>query len=86
MKTSRTQPHEPRLSALIWAVLVSHALRPVGWLVRCRCCWRGRRRTVIGRHQSHLRVLWVCPVCDAVRPIPEWLQPPRGENNNAEIA
>ena len=68
-------PTEPRLSALIWAVLVCAALRPFVWMVRCRCCWRGRCRAVIGHHHGHLRVLQVCPVCDAARPFPDWLQP-----------
>jgi hypothetical protein len=65
----------------VWAVLVCVALSPFGWLVRCRACWRGRWRTVVGQHQDHLRVLWVCPVCHAVRPIPEWLQPGRPRDN-----
>jgi hypothetical protein len=73
--TSTPQPDEPRLTALICAVLVCGLLIPFDWLVKCRCCWRGRCRTVIGRHQGHLRVLRVCPVCDAVRPVPAWLQP-----------
>jgi hypothetical protein len=72
---SPTPSSEPRLSALIWAVLVCGALRPFVWMVRCRCCWRGRCRAVIGQHHGHLRVLQVCRVCDAARPFPAWLQP-----------
>src|SRR6267142_4440465 len=69
------QPSRPRLTARIWAVLVWGALAPFGWFSRCRCCWRGRCRTVIGQHHSHLRVLRVCRVCDAARPVAAWLQP-----------
>jgi hypothetical protein len=72
---SPTPSSEPRLSAVIWAVLVCGALRPFAWMVRCRCCWRGRCRAVIGQHHGHLRVLQVCRVCDAARPFPAWLQP-----------
>jgi hypothetical protein len=72
---SPTPSSEPRLSAVIWAVLVCGALRPFIWMVRCRCCWRGRCRAVIGQHHGHLRVLQVCRVCDAARPFPDWLQP-----------
>jgi hypothetical protein len=78
---AKTQPDKPRLSALIWTVLLSGALRPVVWLLRCRWCWRGRFRTVI---DGHLRVRWVCPVCHATRPIPAWLQPSRREGNIPE--
>jgi hypothetical protein len=74
---SPTPTGEPPVSALLWAVVVCGALRPFVWLVRCRCCWHGRCRTVIGQHESHLRVLKVCPTCDAARPIPAWLQPPQ---------
>jgi hypothetical protein len=69
------------MAALIWAVLVSGTLRPVGWLMRCRWCWSGRYRTVIDEHHGYLQVLWVCPVCHAGRPVPAWLQPPRREGN-----
>jgi hypothetical protein len=79
--TSKPERDEPRMTALICAVLVCGLLIPFDWLVKCRCCWRGRCRTVIGRHQSHLRVLRVCPVCDAVRPVPAWLQPPQRDGN-----
>ena len=75
--TQRVAPttNEPRQSALIWATLVCGALSPFSWLFRCRCCWRGRCRTVVGQHQRHLLVLRVCPICGARRPVPLWLQP-----------
>jgi hypothetical protein len=78
---SHAHAKEPPLTAHISAVLVCCALRPFGWLVRCRRCWRGRYRTVIGRHDGHLRVLWVCPECDGMRPVAAWLQPSRSDRN-----
>jgi hypothetical protein len=59
----------------MWAQLVCVALKPFSRLYKCRCCWRGRLRAVVGHQPDHLVVLHVCPVCDAARPVASWLQP-----------
>jgi hypothetical protein len=66
---------EPRWTERLWVRLVCLALKPFSWLLRCKCCWRGRLRAKIGNHRDHLVILHVCPVCGAARPAPSWLQP-----------
>ena len=66
---------EPRRTELLWARLVCLALKPFSSLLRCKYCWRGRLQTKVSHPRDHLVVLFVCPVCDAARPVPSWLQP-----------
>jgi len=66
---------KPQWTERLWARLVCVALKPFSWLIRCKYCWRGRFRAKVRHHRDHLVVLYVCPVCDAARPVPAWLQP-----------
>ena len=66
---------EPRWTERLWVTLACLALKPFSRLHRCKYCWRGRLRAAVGHQPDHLVVLHVCPVCDAARPAPSWLQP-----------
>jgi len=42
-----TAPKElfaPSMRERLWVTLVSVALKPFSWFIRCRYCWRGRFR------------------------------------------
>lgn len=66
---------EPPWIERLWVRLVCLALKPFSWLHRCKCCWRGRLRAKVGHQPDHLVVLYVCPVCNAARPVAFYLQP-----------
>ena len=72
--------HPLRVWTLIGALALG-VMDPFGWLVRCRSCWGARYRAVIGDHHGRWRLLWVCPVCRAIRPMPAWLQAGRRDDN-----
>jgi len=69
------KPFEPPWTEQLWVLLVCQALKPFSWLLRCKCCWRGRLRAKVGHKPDHLVVLHVCPECNAARPVPFYLQP-----------
>src|ERR1700730_2887140 len=52
--TPKPQRDEPRMTALICAVLVCGLLIPFDWLFKCRRRLRGRRRPGTRRPQRHL--------------------------------